>query len=54
MALAEIISLLEKKLANLGQLRSSAAGLGEIERVMALDSEIAETSATLDKLKALQ
>lgn len=54
MAISELIYLLEKKLANLGQLRSSAANLGEIERVMALDNEIAETTATLDKLKAVQ
>ena len=54
MALAEIISLLEKKLANLGQLRSSAASLGEVDRVLALDNEIAETSVTLGKLKAVQ
>jgi hypothetical protein len=54
MTVTDIISMLEKRIAQIGQLRTSAERLGDIERVTALDAELAETEATLAALRALE
>ncbi|MFN9029624.1 MAG: hypothetical protein ACK54C_02170 [Betaproteobacteria bacterium] len=50
--LAELIGVLQGKLANLSTLRTSAERLGDLERVAALDAELTETQVTLDALLA--
>jgi hypothetical protein len=52
MTISDLIALATARLANLQSLRTSAASLGDVERVMTLDAEIAETQATLDSLRA--
>lgn len=51
MDIAEIIRLLENKLAELQRSRASIAEVGNIEAVMQLDSQIIQTQVTLEKLK---
>ena len=53
MTVTEIIEMLGRRLTNLSQLRSSADKLGDLDRVSALDAEIAETQSTLDALRTL-
>lgn len=53
MTIAHIIDMLKRKLANLSQLRTFAETMGELDRVLALDVEIAETQNTLDALNTL-
>ena len=53
MTVNQIIEMLQRRLVNLSQLRTSAADLGDLDRVSALDAEIAETQNTLDALNTL-
>jgi hypothetical protein len=53
MTIDQIIELLNRRLVNLSQLRTSAETMGELDRVLALDAEIAETQNTLDALNTL-
>ena len=53
MTIAYLIELLQRKVANLSMLRTSAAALGEIEQVEQLDVQIAETETTLAALRSL-
>jgi len=53
MNIEKIIELLYRRLVNLSQLRTSAETMGELDRVLALDAEIAETQNTLDALNTL-
>jgi hypothetical protein len=52
MTVAEIIEMLKSRIAQLGQLRSSAVTLGDIARVASIDSDLAETELTLATLIA--
>jgi hypothetical protein len=54
MTVSEIIEMLERRIVQLGQLRSSAVTLGDIARVAAIDSDLAETELTLATLLAAQ
>jgi hypothetical protein len=53
MSLAELIQLVQAKLAALNSARASAAAVGDINQVVLLDVQIAETQLTLDQLKTL-
>jgi hypothetical protein len=52
MTVSQIIEMLERRVAYLSQLRSSAAALGDIARVASLDEDLAETELTLATLLA--
>ena len=52
MTVSQIIEMLERRVAYLSQLRSSAAALGDIARVASLDEGLAETELTLATLLA--
>jgi hypothetical protein len=53
MTIEKIIGLLSRKIANLSLLKTAAEAIGDIDRVAELDSEIAETQASLDLLLAV-
>ena len=53
MSLAELIQLVQNKLSALNSARASAAAVGDINQVVLLDAQIAETQLTLDQLKTL-
>ena len=53
MTLAELIQLVSYKLAALNSARASAASVGDMNQVVSLDSQIAQTQLTLDQLKTL-
>jgi hypothetical protein len=53
MTIAQIIEMLKRRLVNLSQLRTSAADLGDLDRVSIIDAEIAETQNTLAALETL-
>lgn len=53
MKLQELVTLLSNKVASLNVARSTAIGLGDVESVLRLDSEITETQATLDTLQSV-
>jgi hypothetical protein len=52
MTISQIIEMLERRVAYLSQLRSSAAALGDIARVTLLDQDLAEAELTLATLRA--
>lgn len=54
MKVSDVIVMLERKLANLSQLITSAAALGDVSRVGTLEAEHAETLETLNKLQSVQ
>jgi hypothetical protein len=53
MSLAELIKLVQNKLSALNSARASAAAVGDLSQVVALDAQISETQLTLDQLKTL-
>jgi hypothetical protein len=53
MTIATIIEMLERRVAHLSQLMTSAEALGDIARVTALETELSETEATLAAIRAL-
>jgi hypothetical protein len=53
MTIDQIIEMLERRVAYLSQLRSSAAALGDIPRVASIDEDLAETELTLATLLAV-
>lgn len=53
MTIQSLIEMVERRLAHLSQVRSSAAALGDIERVATLDADIAQAQVTLAQLKTL-
>ena len=53
MALSEIIEIVTKRLDFLRSQRTSAVSVGDLNQVARLDTEITETSATLDRLRSL-
>ncbi len=53
MTLAELIQLVSYKLAALNSARASAVSVGDMNQVVSLDSQIAQTQLTLDQLKTL-
>jgi hypothetical protein len=53
MTIQELIELVSRRLAYFSQLRTSASHLGDAAQVASLDTQIAETEATLAQLKTL-
>jgi hypothetical protein len=53
MTISDLISLALARLANLTAQRTSAASLGDAVRIAQLDTEIAETEATLAALRGI-
>lgn len=53
MKLEDIIRMVSARLATLNSARSTAAALGDIDRVIELDAQIDDTQDTLNKLQAL-
>lgn len=53
MSLAELIQLVQNKLAALNSARATAAAVGDVAQVVLLDGQIDETQITLDQLKTL-
>lgn len=53
MSLAELIQLVQSKLAALNSARGTAASLGDINQVILIDAQIVETQLTLDQLNTL-
>lgn len=54
MTLAELIQLVSYKLAALNSARAAAVGIGDLNQVVTLDAQIAQTQLTLDQLKTLE
>lgn len=53
MTVSDLIRLMTNKLATLNGQRTTAVVHGDVELLVALDAQIAETQATLDQLKTL-
>ena len=53
MTISELIELVGRRLVYLSQLHSSAEALGDIDRVLELETQIQQTQATLDALRTL-
>jgi hypothetical protein len=53
MTLEELVKLVQAKLSALNSARAAAAGVGDINQVVLLDSQIVDTQLTLDQLKTL-
>jgi hypothetical protein len=53
MTIQELILLASNRLAALNTARSTAVGVGNVQRLNDIDAEITETQATLDKLNTL-
>lgn len=53
MTLAELIQLVQNKLAALNSARATAATIGDLPQVVLLDAQINETQITLDQLNTL-
>jgi hypothetical protein len=53
MTIEYIISILERKVANLGSAKTSAEMIGDLERVESLQAEIVETQNSIANLKTL-
>lgn len=52
MTIPDLIALLEARLANLAQQRSTATALGDVAGVLRIDAEALETESTLASLRA--
>jgi hypothetical protein len=52
MTIQDLITLLSNKLASLNNAKSTAIANGDVEAVLRLDNEIAETQDTLNQLQA--
>jgi hypothetical protein len=53
MTVADLIIILRNRLATLAQQRGHAVAVGDLGRVAALDTDIAETTTTLAQLETL-
>jgi len=53
MTVTDLIRLMTNKLATLNGQRTTAVVHGDVELLVALDAQIAETQATLDQLRSL-
>ena len=54
MNIAFILKVMQNRLMSLNNIRSSAVNAGDLERIVQLDAEIAETEITIDDLKNRQ
>ena len=53
MTISELITLMSNKISSLNNARSTAVVTGDVEAILRLDDEIAETQTSLDKLLSL-
>jgi hypothetical protein len=53
MSIADIIKMIESRLATLNGLRGTAVSLGDLSQLNYIDAEIQQTTLTLDQLKTL-
>ena len=53
MTIQHLIELLERRIANLSQLKTSAEAIGDIDGVAAIEVEISQSQATLYQLRQL-
>jgi hypothetical protein len=53
MTISNLIKLLELKVTELSRQRATVAAFGDIASMLRIDSEIAETEATLSTLRAM-
>lgn len=53
MKMQELVTLMANKLAYLNNAKSTAMASGDLEAVLRLESEIAETQSTLNSLQAI-
>jgi hypothetical protein len=53
MTIRDLITLLEARMVELRQQRATVAGLGDIPAILRIDTELAETEATLATIRAL-
>jgi hypothetical protein len=53
MTIAELIRLVSNRLSALNSAQATAVALGDVERIAALEVDIAETQATIDALNTL-
>jgi hypothetical protein len=53
MSVSDLIALLKRRLVYLGNLRTSAVAIGDLEQVDRIDTESAETQSTLNQLESL-
>jgi hypothetical protein len=51
--LSELIKLLQNRIAALNGLKSTATAQGDVEQVVALETQIEQTQLTLDQLRSL-
>jgi hypothetical protein len=52
MKISDLVALLEARLANLAQQRTTAAALGDVAGILRIDAETSETETTLASLRA--
>jgi hypothetical protein len=53
MSVSDLIALLKRRLVYLGHLRTSAVAIGDLAQVDRIDTEVAETQSTLNRLESL-
>jgi hypothetical protein len=53
MTIQQLIEMANRRIAYLGQARLSAERIGDVDAVTRIDTDIAETEATLTKLQTL-
>lgn len=53
MTLAELIQLVSYKLSALNSARASAVAVGDLNQVVNIDAQIAQTQITLDQLRSI-
>lgn len=54
MLLSDLIKLCETRIVNLSSLKTGAIQIGEIESLLQIETQLAETEATLSALTSLQ
>lgn len=53
MNISEIIEILERRVANLDSVKTAAATLGDLDQIVKIEEEIAETLQTISKMRSL-
>lgn len=53
MTIQQLITMAERRIAYLLQARTAAESIGDVDSVVRIDSEIADTTATLNALNAI-
>jgi hypothetical protein len=53
MTIEQLIELVVKRMTYLSALRAAAERLGDVQQIIAIDAELADSQATLDSLRAI-